>query len=95
MAPKLELPNAAAIMWLVLFSLIRPVEANDAGNALALVAVIVVSMVGVCACLGWYALSDFPSNMEKCSLECVWKAVGVKQTLPCHVQHAGCCPRMY
>eukprot|EP00066_Takifugu_rubripes_P027585 XP_011616851.1 PREDICTED: uncharacterized protein LOC105418643 [Takifugu rubripes] len=55
MAPKLELPNAAAIMWLVLFSLIRPVEANDAGNALALVAVIVVSMVGVCACLGWYA----------------------------------------
>lgn len=42
-------------MWLVLFSLIRPVEANDAGNALALVVVIVVSMVGVCACLGWYA----------------------------------------
>lgn len=55
MAPKLQLPNATAIMWLVLFSLIRPVEANDVGNALALVVVIAVSMVGVCACLGWYA----------------------------------------
>lgn len=33
--------------------------------------------------------------MEKCPLECVWKAVWVKQTLPCYGQHAGCCPRMY
>lgn len=55
MAPKLELPNAATIMWLIFLSLIRPAEANDAGNALALVVVTVVSMVGFCACLGWYA----------------------------------------
>lgn len=55
MAPKLELPNAAAIMWLILLFLIRPAEANDAGNTLALVVVTAVSMVGFCACLGWYA----------------------------------------
>lgn len=55
MAPKLELPHGTAIAWLVLLSLIRPAEANDAGNALALVVVIAVAMVGFCACLGWYA----------------------------------------
>lgn len=55
MAPKLELPNAAAIVWLIFLSLIRPVEATDVGNTLALVVITVVSMVGFCACLGWYA----------------------------------------
>lgn len=55
MAPKPELPNATAMAWLVLFSLVRPAEANDAGNALAVAAVIAVAVVGFCACLGWYA----------------------------------------
>lgn len=55
MAPKLELPNAAAIIWLIFFSLVRPAEANDAGNTLAVVVLAVVCVVGFCACLGWYA----------------------------------------
>ncbi|XP_029350968.1 small integral membrane protein 30 [Echeneis naucrates] len=56
MAPDLELPKAAAmiIVLLVLCS-IPPVEAYDSGDALALLLGAVLTVVGFCACLGWYA----------------------------------------
>uniref|UniRef100_A0A3Q0SI18 Si:dkey-112e7.2 n=1 Tax=Amphilophus citrinellus TaxID=61819 RepID=A0A3Q0SI18_AMPCI len=54
MAPKLELPSAALIVGLLFFSLIPPVEAYDAGDALALLLCTVLTVVGFCACLGWY-----------------------------------------
>lgn len=55
MAPKLELPNAAALVCLLLLSLVAPAEAYDAGDALALLLGTVLTVVGCCACLGWYA----------------------------------------
>ncbi|XP_039646983.1 small integral membrane protein 30-like [Perca fluviatilis] len=55
MAPKLELPNAAAIVGLIFLSLIPPAEAYDAGDALALLLGTIVTGVGFCAFLGWYA----------------------------------------
>ncbi|XP_029901186.1 small integral membrane protein 30 [Myripristis murdjan] len=55
MAPKLELPNVAAVLWVIFLALIPPVEAYDMGDALALLLGTVVSVVGLCALLGWYA----------------------------------------
>ncbi|XP_053170103.1 small integral membrane protein 30-like [Scomber japonicus] len=55
MAPKLELPHAAAIIWLILLSMIPPAEAYDAGDALAMLLGTIITVVGFCACLGWYA----------------------------------------
>ncbi|XP_070785206.1 small integral membrane protein 30 [Enoplosus armatus] len=55
MAPKLELPGAAAIVWLIFLSLIPPAEAYDAGDALALLLGTILTVVGFCAFLGWYA----------------------------------------
>lgn len=55
MAPKLELPNAAALVWLIFLALIPPAEAYDAGDVLALLLATILTMVGFCACLGWYA----------------------------------------
>ncbi|XP_074481606.1 small integral membrane protein 30 [Sebastes fasciatus] len=56
MAPKIELTNAAlATVWLLFLSLIPPVEAYDAGDALALLLCTILAVVGVCAFLGWYA----------------------------------------
>ncbi|XP_059182049.1 small integral membrane protein 30-like [Centropristis striata] len=52
MAPKVEL---AAIVCLMFLSLIPAVEAYDAGDALALLLCSVVTIVGCCAFLGWYA----------------------------------------
>ncbi|XP_068572859.1 small integral membrane protein 30 [Cebidichthys violaceus] len=55
MAPKVELTNAAAVVWLMFLSLIHPAEAYDAGDALALLLGTILAVVGVCAFLGWYA----------------------------------------
>ncbi|KAK2858893.1 hypothetical protein Q5P01_003513 [Channa striata] len=55
MAPKLEVPGVAAIACLIFLTLIPPAEAYDAGDALALLLGTVVTVVGFCACLGWYA----------------------------------------
>lgn len=55
MAPKLELPAAAAVIWLLLLSLIPPAEAYDAGDAVALLLCTVLTVLGFCACLGCYA----------------------------------------
>ncbi|XP_075328575.1 small integral membrane protein 30 [Odontesthes bonariensis] len=52
MAPKLEL---AVIVWLLIASLVTPAEAYDAGDALALLLGTILTVVGCCACLGWYA----------------------------------------
>ncbi|KAJ0057420.1 hypothetical protein NL108_006100 [Boleophthalmus pectinirostris] len=55
MAPKLLLPSAALTLWLFLACFIPAVEAYDAGDAIALLLGSVVTGVGFCACLGWYA----------------------------------------
>lgn len=55
MAPKLELPSTALMVGLLFFSLISPAEAYDAGDALALLLCTILTVVGFCACLGWYA----------------------------------------
>lgn len=55
MAPKLELPSAALMVGLLFFSLIPPAEAYDAGDGLALLLCTILTVVGFCACLGWYA----------------------------------------
>lgn len=55
MAPKVELPRLAAIIWTLFLALVPPVEAYDAGDALALLLGTVLTVVGLCACLGWYA----------------------------------------
>ncbi|XP_041833527.1 small integral membrane protein 30-like [Melanotaenia boesemani] len=52
MAPKLEVP---VIIWLMFSTLISPAEAYDAGDALALLLGTILTIVGFCACLGWYA----------------------------------------
>lgn len=51
----LKLSNVAWMLCLFLLSLISPAEAWDGGDALALLLGTVISVVGVCACLGWYA----------------------------------------
>nr|XP_040031152.1 small integral membrane protein 30-like [Gasterosteus aculeatus aculeatus] len=55
MYPKVELGHAATAACLALLSLVRPAEAYDAGDALALLLGTVLAVVGVCAFLGWYA----------------------------------------
>ncbi|XP_076006379.1 small integral membrane protein 30 [Genypterus blacodes] len=55
MAPERQLPHAVTALCLVFLSLIPPAEAYDAGDALALVLGTVVTVVGFCACMGWYA----------------------------------------
>ncbi|XP_034434680.1 small integral membrane protein 30-like [Hippoglossus hippoglossus] len=55
MDPRLQLPNAAAVICLIVLTLIPPAEAYDAGDALALLLGSVLAVVGFCACLGWYA----------------------------------------
>lgn len=55
MAPKLDVPFAASVVWLMFLSLIPPVEAYDAGDALALLLGTILAVVGLCAFLGWYA----------------------------------------
>ncbi|XP_069375493.1 small integral membrane protein 30 [Paralichthys olivaceus] len=55
MDPRLQLPNAAAFICLIVLTLVPPAEAYDAGDALALLLGTVLAVVGFCACLGWYA----------------------------------------
>uniref|UniRef100_A0A3Q3IHT8 Uncharacterized protein n=1 Tax=Monopterus albus TaxID=43700 RepID=A0A3Q3IHT8_MONAL len=47
--------NPITIFWLIFLSLISPAEAYDVGDGLALLLGTVVTVVGFCACLGWYA----------------------------------------
>lgn len=56
MAPTVKGLSCEVIVWLLVFSSLVPaVEAYDAGDALALLLCTVLTVVGFCACLGWYA----------------------------------------
>ncbi|XP_037317810.2 small integral membrane protein 30-like [Pungitius pungitius] len=55
MSPEVELRHSAATVCLTFLSLVRPAEAYDAGDALALLLGTVAAVAGVCAFLGWYA----------------------------------------
>uniref|UniRef100_A0A671Y996 Si:dkey-112e7.2 n=1 Tax=Sparus aurata TaxID=8175 RepID=A0A671Y996_SPAAU len=46
------------LVCLLLLSLVAPAEAYDAGDALALLLGTVLTVVGCCACLGWYARKE-------------------------------------
>uniref|UniRef100_A0A3B3ZQM2 Uncharacterized protein n=1 Tax=Periophthalmus magnuspinnatus TaxID=409849 RepID=A0A3B3ZQM2_9GOBI len=46
------------ILWLFLVCFIPAVEAYDAGDAIAILLGSVLTGVGFCACLGWYAFQD-------------------------------------
>nr|XP_057933933.1 small integral membrane protein 30-like [Doryrhamphus excisus] len=56
MSLKLEFPRVTpALACLTFLQTVTPAEAYDAGDAVALLLGTVVTMVGFCACLGWYA----------------------------------------
>ena len=55
MAPPRPELSALTFVLLSFLSLVPAAEAWDAGDAAALLLGTVVSVVGVCACLGWYA----------------------------------------
>lgn len=52
---KLQPPVAAVTVCFLLLSLVPAVEAYDSGDAIALLLGTVLTVVGFCACLGWYA----------------------------------------
>ena len=47
--------NVALIIFLFLASFIPGVAAFDAGDAIALVLGLIIGILGICACLGYYA----------------------------------------
>ncbi|XP_056101242.1 small integral membrane protein 30-like [Rhinichthys klamathensis goyatoka] len=53
MAPKDQ--HTHMVLWLFLLALVQTAEAFDGGDALALLLGATVTLVGICACLGWYA----------------------------------------
>ncbi|XP_038142441.1 small integral membrane protein 30-like [Cyprinodon tularosa] len=56
MVPRVRTPGGAVMVLLLVFSsLIPAAEAYDAGDALALLLCTILTVVGFCACLGWYA----------------------------------------
>ncbi|XP_061109009.1 small integral membrane protein 30-like [Conger conger] len=55
MASYSQLCGVFAMLWLLLGTFILPVEAFDGGDAAAILLGMAVTVVGFCACLGWYA----------------------------------------
>lgn len=55
MAAKVGPSAVTASVGLLLLTLVPEVEAYDAGDALALLLGTVLTVVGFCACLGWYS----------------------------------------
>ncbi|XP_041714021.2 small integral membrane protein 30 [Coregonus clupeaformis] len=55
MAAMPELPKVPATLFVMFLSLIPSAEAFDGGDAVALLLGVTISVVGVCACIGWYA----------------------------------------
>ncbi|XP_047246118.1 small integral membrane protein 30-like [Girardinichthys multiradiatus] len=56
MVPRVKILSGAVIVWLLVFSsLIPAAEAYDAGDALALLLFTILTIVGFCTGLGWYA----------------------------------------
>ncbi|XP_067283353.1 small integral membrane protein 30-like [Pseudorasbora parva] len=53
MAPKDQ--NTHMMICLFLLALVQTTEAFDGGDAVALLLGATVTLVGICACLGWYA----------------------------------------
>ena len=47
--------NAVLLIFLLISSFIPGVAAFDAGDAIALVLGLVIGILGICACLGYYA----------------------------------------
>lgn len=54
MVPMPELPKVLAMLLVMFVSLIPSAEAFDGGDAVALLLGVIISVVGVCACIGWY-----------------------------------------
>lgn len=55
MAPMAKLPRVPAMLLVMFISFIPPAVAFDGGDAVALLLGVTISVVGVCACIGWYA----------------------------------------
>lgn len=47
--------SVLVVLCLLFTSLVRPAQAFDGGDAVALLLGMAVTVVGFCACLGWYA----------------------------------------
>ncbi|XP_027006938.1 small integral membrane protein 30-like [Tachysurus fulvidraco] len=48
-------PGVFAASCLLFLCVLQPVEAYDGGDAVALLLGMAVTVVGFCACLGWYS----------------------------------------
>ncbi|XP_036433380.1 small integral membrane protein 30-like [Colossoma macropomum] len=55
MATTREAQRLFAVLCLFLTTLVPTVEAFDGGDAVALLLGMTITVVGFCACLGWYA----------------------------------------
>ena len=55
MATTRKAQSLFAVLWFVFIALIPTVEAFDGGDAVALLLGMTITVVGFCACLGWYA----------------------------------------
>ncbi|XP_048124312.1 small integral membrane protein 30 [Alosa pseudoharengus] len=55
MAPTLEFFAVAMYSLLVFMAIIPSAAAIDGGDAVALLLGMTITVVGFCACLGWYA----------------------------------------
>lgn len=55
MASALTVPGVFAVLFLCFVSTVQPVEAYDGGDAVALLLGMAITVVGFCACLGWYS----------------------------------------
>uniref|UniRef100_A0A8C1MJV8 Si:dkey-112e7.2 n=1 Tax=Cyprinus carpio TaxID=7962 RepID=A0A8C1MJV8_CYPCA len=55
--------NTCMMLCLFLLTLVRSAEAFDGGDAAALLLGATVTLVGICACMGWYASSG---NVTEC-----------------------------
>ncbi|XP_026875583.1 small integral membrane protein 30 [Electrophorus electricus] len=55
MASATKRPTALLMFGLFLATFIQTAQAFDSGDAVALLLGMTLTMVGLCACLGWYA----------------------------------------
>ncbi|XP_036374264.1 small integral membrane protein 30-like [Megalops cyprinoides] len=55
MASCAEKSGVFVMLWLLFLSFIPTAEAFDGGDAVALLLGTTIMIVGLCACIGWYA----------------------------------------
>ncbi|XP_026779215.2 small integral membrane protein 30 [Pangasianodon hypophthalmus] len=55
MASSLTPASVLAVLGFFFLSVLQPVEAYDSGDAVALLLGMAITVVGLCACLGWYS----------------------------------------